>query len=313
MPETIEGATDSENKGKSSREELASIAARVKAEEAKMTSSQLDPMAVTAATPGPQQIVPPMQDDKAPPSKMDDVPLKFRGKDGQVSEDKILKANEHLEKAIPEKEERLKELLRRHKDLEQKFTRTSQEVRRVEKEVPIDQAPAQPVEFRKKFLEDLEKDPVSAIERLVDVKSQAIRERLEQSELKTRALEQAEELDSLVRNGNEWIYTEGLGRFEQVFQERPYLRNSPTPYLDAVRFMEPQSPKGAANGSAQPIRTTPILGAGSATPPPSSEPPESKEQAMQKLSEKWKLAAQHGDKKTMSQIMVAMDKLERGY
>lgn len=311
MSETqIEGTTTSQQP--SSREQLSAVKARITAHEANPNNFLPEPMAVTAATPEQMRETPVVPQEKPVSSTTDGIPQKLRDKDGQVSEEKILKANEHLEKAIPNKEARIQELLKKHKELEKKFTQTSQEARKLENTIPTEPPPPQKVDFNKQFLDDLASDPVGAIDRRLEMKLQRIENEIRQSKLETSAFKQADELNSLVEAGNDWIINEGLGRFEKVFEERPYLRQSPTPYLDAARFMDPSS-NNAASGNAQPGRGTPILASGSAALPPSSDPSMSTERAKQDISDRLRKALQHGDKKEAAKLISELDKLERGY
>ncbi len=78
------------------------------------------------------------------------------------------------------------------------------------------------------------------------------------------------ELTSLANEGHTWIHEEGLDRFGEVFKERPYLLNSPTPFRDATAIlaMEGRLPsKGKEQSLAQGPRTPTLSSSGSLPPP----------------------------------------------
>lgn len=285
-------------------ETLASIAASVQAEEARRAeeanAQEVQPPAPAASASQEGEPKPPV----APAKK--GIPAGLVDKDGQVSEEKILKANESLEKGIKDKESRLEELLKRNKDLRRKFGDVGQVVKQVESNLS-------PEELSRKELEELEKNPVHYIKGSIKSEIQALRAELEAMKMETVETTQAKELDSLIEQGHSWIHDEGLQRFEEVFKERPYLLQSRTPYKDAVRFMSDIPLNGAGAVPAQNGRSLPILGGGHAAPPPSQEQPASTEMRMEEMSRKMTSALQHGDKATAARLMREMDKLERGY
>lgn len=288
----------------SSRDQLASIAASVQAEEARMAqeaAAQANGTNAPAKPADQQGIVSP------PEGAKKSVPAGLVDKDGHVSEEKILKANEHLEKGIKDKEARLEELLKRNKELRRKFGDVGQVVKETE-------ASLSPEELTRKELDELEKNPVHYIKGSIKSEIQSIRAELEGMKAETRYTGEARELDSLVERGHSWIIEQGLGRFEEIFKERPYLLQSKTPYKDAVRFMSDVPSNGAAPGSAQAGRTPlPILGSGTVAPPPSQEQAASSEQRMEDLSRKLRSALEHNDRATAMRLMQDMDKLQRGY
>ena len=289
----------------SARDTLASIAASVQAEEARRTAeaNTQEPQIPAPAASANQEGVP-LTPDTVPAKK--GIPAGLVDKDGQVSEEKILKANESLEKATKDKEARLEELLKRNKELRRKFGDVGQTVKQVE-------ASQSPEEAYRKEMEQLEKNPVQYIRGSVQSELQALRAEIQSMKAETVETGQAKELDALVEQGHSWIQDEGLKRFEEVFQERPYLLQSRTPYRDAVRFMSELPSNGAAAVPAQNGRSLPILGGGHAAPPPSQEPPASTEMRMEEMSKKLESALRHGDKAVASRLMRDMDKLERGY
>ncbi len=288
----------------STRDTLASIAASVQAEEARRVAeaNTQEPQVPAPAASAVQQGTPITQD----PLAKKGIPAGLVDKDGQVSEDKILKANESLEKATKDKEARLEELLKRNKELRRKFGDVGQTVKQVE-------ASQSPDEVYRKEMEQLEKNPVQYIRGSVQSEIQALRAEIQSMKAETVETGQARELDALVEQGHSWIQDEGLKRFEDVFQERPYLLQSRTPYRDAVRFMTDLPSNGAAAVPAQNGRSLPILGGGHAAPPPSQEPPASTEMRMEEMSKKLESALRHGDRAAASRLMRDMDKLERGY
>lgn len=239
---------------------------------------------------------------------------------GEVSLSEIQKRNEHLEKGIKEKEE----LLKRNKELLAKFHQTSQEASKTGKQLGAVQSVPEGGQGQeiddKRFLDALAKsneDPL-VLKKLFSEMAEAAAERKfgpALSEWQKAKQDDVwsgygEELVALAKAGNTWIATEGLERFERVFQEKPFLLKSPTPYMDAMRFID--APIGPAAVPAQNGKPAPILGGGSAVPPPSSAPAATTEQKMADLSIKFREAARWNDRKVMSEIMEQMNRLERG-
>lgn len=253
----------------------------------------------------------------APDAKKTDGLQQFRNKDGEVDPSLIEKANQHLEKGIQSKEERIKSLLGKNKELMQKFTKTSQEAKQAEAKPP---EPVQPIrldnltpELKQKFAEKLQADPVAAI---LEIGQLAARNEVtplasEWQNTKQDRIDRrmAEELDSLVDQGHSWIQTEGLERFEKVFQQKPYLRQSETPYSDALRFMDVPQGNGTQPGQAQPGPKTPILGSNTGVPPSSFQAPVSTEQSMNNLSTQITLALQRGDRKSAMEYQKQLDEV----
>lgn len=238
---------------------------------------------------------------------------------GEVPLSEIQKRNEHLEKGIKEKEE----LLRRNKELLAKFHQTSQAAAETGKQLGA----AKPLpegghgqELDKAFLARLAKandDPLvlrdlirEEARNLLTQEVGPIRSEWEQSKQDRVWSRYGEELVDLAKAGHTWIATEGLERFERVFQEKPYLLQSPTPYMDAMRFID--APTGPAAVSAQNGKPAPILGGGSAVPPPSSAPAATTEQKMADLSKKFQEAAKWNDRKGMAELMEQMTRLNQG-
>lgn len=241
----------------------------------------------------------------------------FRDKEGNVDLAKIEKTNENLAKGTKDKEERIQSLLQRQKELQREFTRKAQEAKTLEKEVQRTDAPSHgdfrtmSPELKKRFLEDVEKDPADAILRLsrmvADSEVRALREELQSLKNERRERSQAESLDSLGQSGNEWVYTaEGEQWFQERFREEPALLQMADPYRSAVRMFRESLPKGAQNGTAQPGKPTPILGSAHAAPPPSSAPTETPVQKLEKLAAKMGEALKLGDIQEAKKIELEM-------
>ena len=233
-----------------------------------------------------------------------EVPVQFMNKDGKLDENKIQKSNENLEKAILSRQE---QLLKLNKELNKKFTQTSQEVSDVKKQVEpvVEQAP---LDTKKKFLEDLEKDTHDTLVKLIDERIKPVRSEISNVKAKEVEMIQARELDELVSSGNDWILSEGLGRFEAVFNAKPFLRQSETPYKDALRFIDVPSKSGQTPSDAQIGATTPIIGDRRAVPPPSSNQTVSIGQSMENLSQELRAALKCGDRKLAQEIGKKMER-----
>ena len=311
---------------------LATIKARVEAAEA------INPPDTREVIPEPIAPPPNQVQESAPPSveadKADSL-QKFRDKDGQVSEDKLLKSNEHLEKGIAEKEkllamskdERVALLAQRNKELNKKFTQAAMEVAKdkpqavpspFEGVIPDELTP----DIKKNLLERLEKGEVIEVMAQVakayghmaaDQKVSQRMQKWEKAESEMAEKESGKQIDSLVDKGHTWILTEGMGRFEAVFQEHPEIRNLKDPFRAAIGYMDDLPINGSASSAAHGRKSTPILGANGAVPPPSSGPSSSPELEMQALSASLRIALQRGNRAEMSKIQAQMDKLERGY
>lgn len=315
---TIQGNNASEKPADS----LAALKARVAAVEV-VNPPDTREVVPEVTAPSPVQVqapaIPP--EAKAPEANKVDSVQQFRDKDGKVSLEKIEKANEHLRMST---EQRQAFLLKQNKELQKKFTEVSQEVSRAKQNVPpppvgaVDLGQLTP-ETKQQLMADIEKDPVGTIFRIAqasaaqqrDIGMNQLKSELEPILSSHRELAQAKELDELANKGHEWIYTEGLGRFERVFQEHPELRGLKNPYRAALGYMDDIPVNGTAPASAQ--GGLPTLMGGHAVPPPSSVPPSSPEQEMEKLSVKLKLALARNDKAGAAQIMAQQDKLVRGY
>lgn len=163
-------------------------------------------------------------------------------------------------------------------------------------------------EFKKQIMEQIEKDPVEAIIALSKLSAQQeLNPRLSKFEAIEKQVDEtraARELDSLISKGHDWIATEGLGRFEVVFKERPYLLQSPTPYADAVRFLDvPTTQPPAPQVGAK----TPILGATRAVPPPSNLPPVSIENETERHALELEAAAKIKDPQARKAALATLE------
>jgi len=232
-----------------------------------------EPTATADTTTQTTQETTPAKEQKAPEDGKKEPESKVTDKSGEMSEEQLQNGIEHLKKDMSRKEALLKE----YKELQRKYTPVAQEVKRLEKEVKAPESSGQiPEDFRKKFSEDLEKDPVAALVKYVDF---ALEEKINSrvkpdiENLKDGVLDtrRATEIDELVNEGHDWILKEGLGKFDAVFAERPWLLQSHTPYKDAAKFL-PNNPtsKGTSHSPAQGGKT-PILSASGAVPPPVSQ------------------------------------------
>lgn len=266
-----------------------------------------------------QAPVPPTPQPKAEEIKPESV-QKFKDSDGKLDLAKIEKSNEHLQRGIESREEKL---LKLNRELQKKFTATSQELAAKSNEMPE----ADPIEFtdegKKKIIADMGLDPNDTVsQKLLDsvvkiartvVKRETdpfIKDVRNMKET-TRESRSLRELDELVKEGNDWIISEGTARFDQVLEERPYLRQSNTPYRDALRFMElprPDNQPTQARVGAQ----TPILGASQTVPPPSTLPPSTPEQDIENLSFELRSAMSEKNFQKAKEIEAQMDRVYKG-
>jgi hypothetical protein len=249
----------------------------------------------------------------------------FRDKEGNVDLSKIEKANENLTKAIESKEDRQARLLAINKDLMRKHTKASQEVKATEKELTeLGFNPSRLTEEdRIKIAKDIEKDAVGTIVKLADeLARKRVEERLDErikpmesdwkmDRERKRNDALVDDLDGLVKAGHNWVFSpEGAARFDEVFERRPYLLQSATPYSDAIRFMN-LAPTGEQGSSAPATAKAPILGAMHAAPPPISSTPASPGDALQKLSAEMLDAIGRGELKRAADIKARMESLHR--
>lgn len=246
-----------------------------------------------------------------------DIPQQFKDKDGSLDEEKITKSNEHLQKGILERQEKLIKL---NKELREQFrqsgTKLSEEKAKAEAETVIEKINTGKLtpEEKKKIAEEFEKDPVEALlafNRVITKQEiEPHLKKLYSLDAEARESKEIKELDDLAReDGNEWILTEGTARFSEVFKTRPYLLQSPTPYRDALRFMES---KGQQPTQAQVGPKTPILGASKAVPPPSPVPPVSPEQELADISRELRMAIKNKEYGKATELEKKMDILYKG-
>lgn len=291
------------------------IEARIKAFENPETK---EPVLEQPATP---PVVDQVQDETPLPPKDSEkttveVPQQFQSKDGKLDEEKIQKSNEHLRRGV---EERQAKLIRLNKELREKFremgTKVNQEKAKADAEASLGDIPKGQLtpEQKKKIAEELEKDPVEAILAINRIVAKQELEphindiqNIKQDRTESRELR---ELDELVESGHDWIVSEGLGRFEAAFKERPWLRQSNTPYRDALKFIDAPS--------QQPIQApigprTPILGASRAVPPPSAVPSVSPDQQLAELSTALRSAIKNKDFKSVAELEAKMDMAYKG-
>lgn len=294
---------------------VADIEARIKAFESPQVQ---EPTPEPVPTPEVTAQVPEIPTPPATPAEGTkvDVPQQFKDKDGSLDEEKIIKSNEHLQKGILERQEKLIKL---NKELREKFrqsgTQLSEEKAKAEAENVIEKINAGKLtpEEKEKIAKEFEKDPVEALlafNRVITKQEiEPHLKKLYSLEAESKESKEISELDALARDGNEWILTEGTARFEEVFKARPYLMQSPTPYRDALRFMEI---KGQQPTQAQVGPKTPILGASKAVPPPSPVPPVSPEQELADISRELRLAIKNKEYGKASELEKKMDILYKG-
>jgi hypothetical protein len=230
----------------------------------------------------------------APEGDKDDGQQK-KDKDGEESLEKIQEDIKHLEKGIhgtvEEKdrlekmsyEEKVAHFLKVRKEKRREYTQSRQELSQERKTV-VEQAPLPPSyvgdltpELKQQVIADMEKDAVETIDRMIQARldqalDRKVRPALSEWESeKTRRAQrgEAEELARLAKD-NSWVLTEGVGRLEKVLEERPWLKQSPTPWTDALRFVDDvPSSKGTTPGQAQSGPGLPILGSSGVVPPSS--------------------------------------------
>ena len=266
-----------------------------------------------------QAPAPPTPQPKADEIKPERV-QKFKDSDGKLDLAKIEKSNEHLQRGIESREEKL---LKLNRELQKKFTATSQELAAKGNATPE----ADSIEFtdegKRKIIADMGLDPNDAtsqklIDSVVKIARTVARRETEPFVKDVRHITEVtqesrslKELDDLVREGNDWIITEGTTRFDKVLEERPYLRQSRTPYRDALRFMElPRQDSQPAN--ARVGAQTPILGASQTVPPPSTLPPSTPEQDIETLSVELRYAVSEKNFQKAKEIEAQMDRVYRG-
>lgn len=304
---------------------VAALAARVAAEEAQRAQQVRegkDPDAIATAQTQVQEVAtPPQENAPAAPNKADKL-QQFRDESGELDAAKIQKSNEHLQKGIADKEA----LLKLNKELQKKFTQVSQEVKKEQAkaklEIPLDDNEDLDPETERRIAEDLEKKPVKTLVKLArqlarmeaQESVKPIREEWQMSKAEQMERRQVQELDDLIRQGHGWILSEGTQRFDQVFEQNPWLKQAPEPYKAAIRFMDDiPSGKAQAAASAQGGPKTPILGANHAVPPPSSPTTVSADEEMSKLSAEYNLALSRNLIPEAEAILAKMQRLERGY
>lgn len=267
-----------------------------------------------------QPVVNPPAEKVPPAENKTDSLQQFRDKEGKVDVSKIEKSNEHLQKSIESKES---QLLRLNKELLQKHTKISQDLKQQAKpaETPssFDGETLSP-EFKKKLADDFEKDPLEALFRFnravaqyeADRKMKPFEPVMNDVTAYSKATREAMELDEVAKAGNDWVYNEQEreARFGKVFQQYPQLLQFPEPYKAALRFMDDvPSQKESAAGHARTGGTTPILGANHAVPPPSSAPTASHEQKLETLSQELHKAMSQRDFVAANAIQKNMDKV----
>lgn len=245
---------------------------------------------------------------------------KYKDSDGKLDLAKVEKSNEHLMRGIESREEKL---LKLNRELQKKFHHVGQELAAKSIETPE----ADPIEFtdegKKRIIADMGLDPNDVtsqklLDSIVKISRTVARRETEpfvkdvrnitESTQETRSLK---ELDDLVKEGNDWIINEGTTRFDKVLEERPYLRQSRTPYRDALRFMELQRPDNQPT-QARVGAQTPILGASQTVPPPSTLPPSTPEQDIESLSLSLRSAMTEKNFQKAKEIEAQMDRVYRG-
>lgn len=334
--ETLSGNNSVEIKG--GQGTLAEIQARVVAAEA-MGLDQIP--AIPGENPASQTQVqdrtnPAVSDAKQSENTVD-VPQQYKDKEGKLAEKRVLDANEHLVKSanldqtevakkteeimqLPESE-RQERLIKFNKELLEQHRQYKVKAKEEEAKKPIspdlDLENLTP-EFRDRLMKDAETDfPATMIKlakavaaREVDNRNRSLESKLTQIDEERLERSSFKELDTLVKEGHDWILSEGIGRINEVLKERPYLNQSKTPFRDAVRFIELPNSGTNTNGSAQAVRTSPILGANRAVPPPSSLQPVTAESEMESLSIQFNKALAGKNKALANELLAKMEILE---
>jgi hypothetical protein len=300
----------------------ADIAARIAATEAQGLKGIFNapPAAGTDSVPFPpapidaaqMQVAPPLMPSPKEPEIKVDGPQKFKEPDGTLNLDKIEKSNEHLQRGI---ESRAEKLLALNRELQKKFTQTGQELSEKSKLTLDDDALEFTEEGKRKILKDLEENPIETILKVARTAAKretgSLMSDVAAMKEQTRESRELHELDDLVKDGNEWILSEGLSRFETTFQERPYLRQSKTPFRDALRFMDFPRPNGQPT-QARVGSLTPILGASQTVPPPNALPPSTPERDIENLSAELRNAVAERDFKKARELEAQMDRVYKG-
>lgn len=304
---------------------LAEIQARVDAAE-RAGLNNLPPADVTPPQPTTQNVeaAPPAVPDAEPKVNIDGILQQPKDKESKLDEGKILKSNEHLEKAIVSRTERAALLQKQNKELREKFRQATEEVKRLESERPSPfdgmDPDHMPDEFKKQLELDADKDffgtnakfVTAIIRREMHRDVTPLKNQINEIHQKTRDTSEANELDELIEQGHTWIADEGLARFEREFKARPYLLQSQTPYKDALRFIDDVPlARNSAPGSAQPVVRSPILGANRAVPSPSPMPPVTIESSMEQLSHQIQEALSNKDYRVAKQLQDKADELYR--
>ncbi len=302
MPDDITGASTPKVDRNA---ELAALRADVSQQEASARSAQdaeVQPPEQNADTK--TQALPETSQPEKPGEEKKPAQSQPKDKSGDVSEEQIQKDTEHLKADLAKKEARKAELLAQYKDMQRQYTPVAQE--QGERRII-------PVEFRKKFTEDLDKDPVEAlvnyVEIAVDQRLNGFRQESGIDKFRESMEDQKRdrELDTLAKQGHTWIHEEGLERFVGVFKERPYLLNSNTPFADAIRFMEGLPSKGNGQSPAQGPRT-PTLSSSGSLPPPTS-PADTLESSYASLDNQYDRAIKRGDVREARKILGKMGAL----
>jgi hypothetical protein len=257
--------------------------------------------------------------------------------EGRESLEKIQEDIKHLEKGIEETaeekerlskmshEEKVAHFLKVRQDKRREYTQGRQKLSEERKTViPADTPPQQPVysgdltpELKTTILVDLEKDPVGTIDRLLEARVNLALDRKvrpvvsEWEAERTRSADrrEAEELAGLAKE-NPWMLTEGLARFERVFEANPWLRQSPNPYKDAIRFMDDlPSRNGMAPGLTQAGSPLPVLGSSGAIPPSTLDRSATVESSYNDLERQYDLAIRERRFRDADKIGVKIEKL----
>jgi hypothetical protein len=216
------------------------------------------------------------EEPKAPePDKPKQEPSQSKEDDGKVDEEaKLQKSTQHLEKSIEEKQAARE----KYKELQRTFTKLAQDTSATKKELAqsAEQAVQQsglPQAEQAQLREALEKDFEGTLLQLVDrITERKLAERERENMLRQRESSQLEWLDKQVESGNNWLLEpKWVSRINAVLDERPWLRDAPNPFAEAVHYL-PDAPVKANSQKAQGTPLTPILGTRGAEPPPSSAP-----------------------------------------
>jgi hypothetical protein len=173
-------------------------------------------------------------------------------------------------------------------------------------------------ESKARFSQDVEKDPVEAIARLVrSITAQEVtplKSKFEANEAEKLEASRIASLDALAKEGHEWLKTtDGIEKMKSVMVANPELWKTKDPYRAALGFIPDLPSKAGQRGPAQSTGLTPILGAAGAMPPTVSAPAMSKMAKLESLQQEVVTAQSRGQWDKAGKLLKEMDEIDRGY